>query len=212
MATILPESQYRRMRFISNSDLSEFRDHLFGYPKTKAKKAFAFGSLLHQMALEPYKDVPVSTSADDLSKAYQILKGLRTDRFAAWVLQWSKKEQAIFWQDPVTQLPLKSKLDLQIRRRWVIDLKTTSVKSEKDFIDSCHQYEYDRQAAFYLDAVQGRKFSLIGIQKQEPFQIYNYTPESGFLEAGRKRYRKLLDEWYRLGGLEYWTPSSWESG
>ena len=44
-------TNYRQIPAISNSDLTEFRNYLFGRPNFKPQKAFGFGSALHEMIL-----------------------------------------------------------------------------------------------------------------------------------------------------------------
>lgn len=202
---------YRSLPRISNSDLTEFRDFLFGDSKPKPTKAFAFGSALHELILEPNTICELPDGVD-LGLVQQLARLARVDRYLAWVLQFSRKETVRLWDDPLTGLPLKSKLDLIHKGRLIVDIKSTSCRTFDEWLRSAEKYEYDRQAAFYLDAVDGQKFSFVIVQKQKPFNIWNveYHTNSEFIEGGRKKYRKLLREWLRhdVMGTPF-TPSSW---
>ena len=81
----------------------------------------------------------------------------------------------------------------------------------------CIRYNYDRQAAFYLDAIArpggpSRRFALVAIQKKKPFSVYRleFADDSEFVEGGRRKYRFLLDMWAQRQrqGIPF-VPSSW---
>ncbi len=75
-----------------------------------------------------------------------------------WIVH---KELDILWQNEVSELPLKSKLDevlLKVEGTTgtciVVDYKSTSAYSLVDFGYSIRKYGYDVQDAFYEDAVR----------------------------------------------------------
>jgi hypothetical protein len=200
----LSETQYRQLPRIANSDLSEFRDHLFGLKSFKPEKAFAFGSMLHELILEPKKQtqIPDDMDADLL---YILREKVIKDRFCSWLRQFARKESVCLFTNPTTSLPCKSKLDLVYKNRLVVDLKTTSQRNYTSFVKSCNTYDYDRQAAYYLDGVGGKRFVFVGIQKVHPFDLFIYEPSREFIEEGRNKYQCLLEAWKEVG----FTPSSW---
>ena len=202
---------YRSLPRISNSDLSELLADVKGETREKPVKAFAFGSSLHELILEPHTihDLPENV---DLRLVQQLASVARADPFLSWALRFSKKETVCLWKDEATGLELKSKLDLIFKSRLVIDIKSTSCRTYADFLHTCEAYEYDRQAAFYLDAVGGKKFVFVAVQKVKPFNVWvvEHHADGSFIQSGRKKYRRLLREWkHRAETGQPFTPSTW---
>ncbi len=143
----------------------------------------------------------------------------REDKFLEWVLQYSSKEEVRLWQDPVTGLALKSKLDIVHENRLIVDIKSTACRTREDFVASCLKYDCDRQAAFYLDSLgaevaSGREFTFVAIQKVKPFDIWRiqYSRESDFIDYGRRKYQALLSEWRHRESLGLsFVPSTWDA-
>lgn len=211
---------YRSLPRISNSDLTSFRNHLFGYPDKKPVKAFAFGSALHELILEPNTILDLPDADIDLGLIQHLAGKVRDDRFCKWALQFSRKEVVRLWDCPTTGLPLKSKLDIVHKNRIIIDIKSTSQRTYAGFRASCDQYDYDRQAAFYLDSVgipplggKGGRFVFVGVQKVVPHGlfVFNTATEPPFIDNGRRKYRALLREWQRRtdDGRPF-VPTSWQ--
>ena len=207
---------YRSIPRISNSDLSEFRNVLFNRKFRKPEKASVFGTVLHEMILEPKKR-PTICAGVDMALIEKLASVAREDKFLKWALQFSRKETVQLWNDVETGLELKSKLDIVHRDRVIADIKSTSCRSEADFIATCSRFDYDRQAAFYLDSlgeegILKRKFIFVAIQKVKPFAIwkFEYDGNSDFIRQGRRKYQALLGEWKRqeVLGLAF-VPSSW---
>ena len=215
----IPYMNYRSLPRISNSDLTEFRNFLFNRTERKPVKAFAFGTALHEMILEPGGS-GTNPQKVDLGMVHKLATIAREDKFLNWVLQFSPKEEVRLWEDLETGLALKSKLDIVHKKRLVVDLKSTSCRTRDEFLASCLKYDYDRQAAFYLDSLGAegaakRRFAYVAIQKVKPFDIWKieYSGNSDFINFGRRKYQALLSEWQRreARGL-YFVPSSWDTG
>ena len=206
---------YRSIPRISNSDLTEFRNLIFGYPTLNTVKAFAFGTALHELVLES-RQIPDLPPCVDVDLLYQLADQVRANRYCAWSLQFSKKESVRLWTDPATGLLLKSKLDIVYKNYLVIDLKSTGQKDYAGFLRSLEIYDYDRQAAFYLDSLNHTtgprpRFLFVGVQKVKPFNIWIVEPSVPFIEGGRKKYRALLREWKRRADAgQPFIPSAWK--
>ncbi|GAB3715770.1 hypothetical protein GCM10027592_56470 [Spirosoma flavus] len=207
---------YRSLPRISNSDLSEFRDHIFGYRPYKPAKAMQFGSALHELILErPGQQIePVPNVADTLDRKllHNLANQVHRDKFCRWALRFSRKETVQLWEDAGTGLLLKSKLDVVHKNHLVIDFKSTSQPTFAGFLRSLTTYSYDRQAAFYLDSLGASRFVFVGVQKVKPFHIWTveYRATGTFIETGRKKYRALLREWKRREEAgQSFIPSSW---
>ena len=207
---------YRQIKRVSNSDLSRLKARLLGENYHLPQKAIAFGSRLHETLLEPEKE---STFSEDVNTDLLELlsKKVLTNKICQFLLDKSEKEQPVFFTDAVTNLECKAKLDafmpdLSRNKFVIVDYKTTSARNYFDFIKSCSRYDYDRQAAFYLDGVWQAmpelkacraSFMLVGIQKVEPHDLFFFevNPEDEFIQTGREKYRYLLDKWQEYGGF-----------
>ncbi|OIN61219.1 PD-(D/E)XK nuclease-like domain-containing protein [Arsenicibacter rosenii] len=202
---------YRSIPRISNSDLTEFKNHIFGYNKKKPVAAFAFGTALHELILEPHK-VSELPGNIDLALVQKLALNAKNDKYLRWIVPFSRKEIIKLWEDPATGLALKSKLDIVHKGRIVVDIKSTSCKSLADFLKSSENYDYDRQAAFYLDAIGAKQFLFVAVQKVAPFHIWivQYYEGGTFIAAGRKKYKTLLREWKRrIDSGQQFKPSTW---
>lgn len=192
---------------ISNSDLSRFKSEvILGQPYHFPPKAALFGNELHKLLFEPQLFTGPLPGLD-----YKLLEKLagrvNEDTFCRSVLENSHKEHVILFEDADTEAPCKCKVDLiQYRNEkatLILDLKTTSQRDYRRFYESTFTYDYDRQAAFYLDATGAEAFVFIGIQKIKPFDLFYYeiTSNKGTIEYGRKKYKALLKryvEYYNL--------------
>lgn len=209
--------KYRSTRRYSNSDLSEFYNFLFGIKDYMSHKALNLGQVVHQHILEP-NTVEGPEPGVDMVQVEKMVRAARGHAFLNWIVQFSIKEGIQLWEHS-SGLPLKSKLDAVYKGRLVTDLKTTSCRSRKEFLRSCQRYHYDRQAAFYLDAIAAPaayrpRFCFLAIQKIEPFAVwrFDYATDDDFIESGRGKYLFLLDELARRErqGIPF-IPSSWAS-
>ena len=114
-------------------------------------------------------------------------------------LYGSRVETPVTWTDEATGLPCKALLDLQFPG-LVFDLKTTSAFSREQFAEQLAAFDYDRQAAFYLDGSGADAFGFVAVQKREPFDVFIVTHDrdSAFIEQGRRKYRFLMKKWEEL--------------
>ena len=208
---------YRSLQRIANSDLSEFENFVFSRKTYYSQKALLTGQELHRHLLEPHAIGPCLEPQVDMAQVRSMARAGRRDPFLKWVVQFSQNEQVRLWEDQATGLPLKSRLDMVYKDRLVVDLKSTSARSEPAFLKDCLAYGYDRQAAFYLDAIARpggprRRFALVAIQKKKPFSVYRleFADDSEFVEGGRRKYRFLLEMWAQRErqGIPF-IPSSW---
>jgi len=80
------------------------------------------------------------------------------------------------------------------RQLTLIDFKTSSAPDLTHFLATIEKYDYDRQAALYLDVLGATRFLIIGVQKKAPYQVWRVelTALPGLIEQGRKKYTALL--------------------
>jgi len=195
------------------------------------EKAKVFGRAFHQHLLEPETVgsvltqllpdlVPGLFDAHSPERALQqtgkletLMQTIRRDTFCRRYLRLSERERVILWDDPATGVGCKSRLDMvytspKRRNALVIDIKTTSARTQAQFLESCYTYDYDRQAAFYIDSLRHAstadwadtrqfRFVFVGVMKQRPHRLFavDATSIPGFIDYGRKKYRFWLRKW-----------------
>lgn len=206
---LVQSANYRSFPAYSNSDLTEFEHFLTGEPRKIPVKAYAEGSAFHQLVLEPRCGRPIDSTIDQV-RLQHMAAAVRATRFGRWALQWGRKEQPHLFNDPATGLLCKCQTDLVLRHGLIVDIKTTRARTYRQFLDCCEQYQYDRQAAFYIDGLQARRFVLLGVQKTAPFQVFYFEPTAdaigqSFIQQGRERYQRLLSVLEKTSFL----PSAW---
>ena len=240
---ILPGDDYRALPRVSNSDLTRLKEEHLGYWSTPSarfipEKAKVFGRAFHQHLLEPETvgtvmqqflpdlmtgglntpldpDVLAPKQAEQLET---LMKTIRQDTFCRRYLRLSERERIVLSTDPTTGVACKARLDMvytspKRRNALVIDVKTTSARTQAQFLESCYTYDYDRQAAFYLDSLRNAdscedgsrewaatrqfRFVFIGVMKQRPHRLFavDATSIPNFIEYGRKKYRFWLRKW-----------------
>lgn len=221
---------YRALPRVSNSDLTRLKEEHLGYwstPSTRfiPEKTKVFGRAFHQHLLEPEtvgtvlsQLLPDMTDMNALAPAQTkqlqtLMQTIRQDGFCRRYLRLSDRERVVLSTEPTTGISCKARLDLvytspKRRNALIIDLKTTSARTQAQFLESCYTYDYDRQAAFYVDSLRHAdsgdwdatrqfRFVFVGVMKQRPHRLFAVDASSipGFLDYGRKKYRFWLRKW-----------------
>ncbi|GAB3783370.1 hypothetical protein GCM10028818_41250 [Spirosoma horti] len=218
----MTDHQYRTYPAYSNSDLSElFAMRTGGQIKPIDPKAALFGTVFHSLILEPntsnlWDKLHVKDQAHLLKMKASIKKTAPN-----WVEHWQTPgyhEIEKYWTCPRTGLSLKAKIDAQWQNpaSTLFDLKTTSARSANEFFDCFVKYGYDRQAAFYLDAV-GLEYAFIfvGIQKKSPYEVYIINmgvsdDRRAMIDLARRKNARLLGDAFKESQKpDGWRPSSW---
>ncbi|WP_128547224.1 PD-(D/E)XK nuclease-like domain-containing protein [Larkinella soli] len=210
---------YRRLPAYANSDLTELLCLKTGRSLQKADpKTLQFGTIFHQLVLEPEK--PVDWSGIHVKEQYALIQ--MQESFLKWIDPfWHSlhdREVIITETDVATKLPIKGRIDAvhKISGR-IIDVKTTSCRDAQSFYNTFVEYGYDRQAAFYLDlhGISIANFLFIGIQKIKPFGLFMIdmgvsVERRLMLEEGRRKNVRLLQQALRESQNPMgWRPSSW---
>ena len=201
---------YRSLPRIANSDLTELKNHLFGKPDFQSGPAQEFGTRFHDLLLLETNVVPTGKGA---TAQKRMLDVLRADSLFSRLIASALVEMAQLWDDEPTGLPCKARIDMRVPDdRLIVDVKTTPARSQNEFVSNCYRYDYDRQAAFYLDGCRqagecADQFTILGIQKQKPHNLYivEVAADSIFLDYGRRKYQRLLRSWKETN----YKPSSW---
>jgi len=188
---------YYQLHRISNSDLTIAEHILNNTPYQKPEAAFRLGGAFHELLLEPEKFRAESCLDLDFKLLYRMYRTVLANQFCKVILSNSEKEKVILWDESVSGIRCKCKLDMIINPKSsppsVIDIKTTSTSNLSAFIQCCHEYHYDRQMAFYADSIGAKQVCLIGVSKKAKrlFFVQKFS-HSKFIAKGRKKYQYLL--------------------
>lgn len=228
---------YRALTRVSNSDLTRLKEEHLGYGldstipagpsiRRQLAKAQVFGRAFHQHLLEPeslgtvmQQLLPDVLAPKQTEQLDTLMKTIRQDAFCRRYLRQSERERVVLFTDPATGVPCKARLDMlytspKRRNALIIDVKTTSARTQAQFLESCYTYDYDRQAAFYLDSLRHAdndewhntrqfRFVFVGVMKQRPHRLFavDATSIPGFIDYGRKKYRFWLKKWKAVSEL-----------
>lgn len=206
---------YYKLPFVSNSELTELHNEMYGISKPEnIAYIFGMGNLVDAMITEQHK------------VDYQNLtvKGVEDVAFTLNDFERAEKMKEVFWSDPalsdlfpqmryqyvyvrnsfeinhdgfVFTLPVKIKLDGIIRNVLGADIKTTSATSYRAFIAALKNFHVDRQVAWYMDIAKLDKFILIGVSKKlnkyKKPELFKFAVQRGdeFYNSGKDKYQYL---------------------
>jgi hypothetical protein len=188
---------YRALPAIANSDLSRLRDALDGRPPRvdSGSGALSFGTAFHTALLEPNDYLPGQPGLND-TLIWWLVEGVKLNTELNRLLEKGVSERSALFTEPTTDTLCKLRadlvLDLPDEPYTVIDFKTTMARDAEHFRWQCSAYDYDRQAAFYTDALRADRFLLVGVQKVEPFGVFPLEVPANMLAEGRRKYLNLL--------------------
>jgi hypothetical protein len=188
---------YRALPAIANSDLSRLRDALDGRPprQDSGSGALSFGTAFHTALLEPDEYLAGQPGLND-TLVWWLVEGVKLNHELNRLLTQGLTERSAIFTEPTTGTLCKLRADLVVdvpgEPYTVIDFKTTLARDADHFRWQCAAYDYDRQAAFYTDAMQADRFLLVGVQKVEPFGVFPLEVPADMLAEGRRKYMHLL--------------------
>lgn len=201
----LPRNDIRRIKGVSNSQLTRLLYELKGKDLIFPARCLVFGSAFHEMILEPQKFfLPEFNLRDsEIKNLNAMFEKVMSFELLHTLLSRSTTEVPHYWKDETTGLKCKAKFDLVVSNQNLVDFKTTSATNIEEFEAQLQQHDYDRQTAFYLDGFKGTTFMVIGVQKFPPFNIYQkvFHVESDFVKKGRKKYQFLMQKMIEKNGL-----------
>lgn len=161
---------YFKIRRISNSDLEIAKNILLERtPPPRPTQAFSFGSAFHEALLEPEKYDPKNWEAKgcDMNLLEKMLETASQNDVVQKIMKKAKLEEIVSWEHQETGVLCKSKLDIiqGTKYKLVSDIKTTSARTQAAFEQDFEKYNYNRQAAFYMQSVSAVEFFCIGVSK-----------------------------------------------
>ncbi|RTQ45844.1 hypothetical protein EJV47_23735 [Hymenobacter gummosus] len=195
----LTQEQHRALPHVSNTDLSDLKAQVLGQLRRPNPQALAFGAHFHAATLEPATYARTDERGIRWADLETLARQVRRQRYCRDLLYRGTAELTHTATHTATGVQVKIRPDLLVtsragRRTTLVDFKTTSCPDFAHFLTSTYQYDYDRQAALYLDALGASRFLIIGVQKKAPHEVWVFdaTASPGFIEQGRKKYTALL--------------------
>lgn len=120
----------------------------------------------------------------------------------------TKIENSLIWKNE-NDVWLKSRPDFY-NKELVVDLKTTSAKSEEEFFRSIADYGYHRQAAMQLDGLsyltnnQYQDHILFVVEKSPPYLCAMYQLDEKSIQKGREEYKQAANVYEEYVKNNYW--------
>lgn len=205
---------------VSNSDLGQLEKYWL--PQTfiiDLEAAYRFGSLIDALITEPgivdYYKLQVSGvqySKEEFDKAIAMKQAFYNDPFCKSFAAQCEMQKVSVKKD--FQMSVKGvKFSLDVRAKWDFfapkidlsgDLKSTACTTQKQFEQSILHFNYDRQAAFYMDIENKSNFMFIGISKVN-YKIFKVPVKRGseIYNSGKDKYTELAFRyWYLFGDLK----------
>lgn len=233
--TNISNEDYHAIDAASSTGLSKLKQspaHFKAYVAKEFKEtpALRIGKIIHEAILEPEKfEYVVWTGKSKNSKAWKEFKAAHADthilsvdeelkvnrmrdaihghsRAARLVGAPGMAEVSAFWIDENSGENCKCRPDKWLNNGLIVDLKTTEDASPEAFAKSIANYNYNMQAALYLDGAatamrQGHydgplgypeSFVFVAIEKEPPYAIGIYELDYEAMELGRDRIQREL--------------------
>jgi len=200
-----------------------FRAYLDG--ERRETPAQFFGTAIHARLLEPEafaRDYVIAPCGDKRSKDYKEFEIANANRkilsaeqmaaiegmgrkvakhqSASALLRAGSKELTLIWKDAAAGIWIKIRPDClctDFDTGICLDLKSTEDASAAAFARSCVNYDYDLQAAVYLEGLRtvfGRDidFCFLAVEKSEPYGVALYGAPEEMIARGHRRFRQAL--------------------
>lgn len=124
-------------------------------------------------------------------------------------------ETSYFWTDPATGVLCKCRPDYLRADGLIVDLKTCQDASPQGFAKAAAQYRYHVQDAHYHAGVQALEgidptFTFLAVEKEPPFNIGLYLPDTTFTAAGLVEREKNLHTYADCARRDRWPGYSTE--
>ena len=203
---------------------AHFQAYLAGQAR-KETPAMFLGTAVHARLLEPdefARNYVVAPTSDKRTKEYKefeiananklvltpdqmrILDGIEESvgrhTSAAALLRAGRVEHTLIWQDKDTGIWLKIRPDClctDYNSGICLDIKKTTNAGRSAFVRSCVEYDYDLQAAVYLEGLRQLfqrdfDFVFLTVEESPPFGCALYGAPQEMLDRGQRRFREAL--------------------
>lgn len=166
-----------------------------GEPCSNNGKVRRAGSWLcgtHDKAKDVAEDLIQVLTAEQWEQIHGMAASIRAHESASQLLGFEgDRELSLVWDDPETDVRCKARLDkLAAPIQAIVDLKSTTDASPREFSRSIAAYGYHRQAAHYLNAaaalgIDVTDFVVIAVEKSAPYAVAVYRLADDVVAQGR---------------------------
>jgi hypothetical protein len=184
----------------------------------KGFAALADGTDLRTKAGKEARDAILAAGAVPLKQAeYEAIGAMRAALLAhaaAGHLLRSEgpAEQSIVWIDEETGVLCKARQDKHahgVGGGVIVDVKTTTDASPRQFERTIFDFGYHRQGAFYLRGAEAlglpvAHFAILAVEKDAPHAVAVYRLNEGALDAGDAEVVGLLNRYKRCRERDEW--------
>lgn len=204
--------------YVSNSQLGSLQELIYGKEKPdNIQEIYDFGNLFDSVVTEEEKfDSSTNIMTDQqrevlfeeylVEKAMLMKEAVESDPMFKLIMESAKKQHVIYrkaqnidWNGFSFKLPIRVKMDLYVQHAsLVVDLKSTACTTRKQFVASIQHFNYDRQAAFYLDASKCNKFLFIGVSKTKNRKTGKHEVFKYMIERDSEDYFRGLEKYSEL--------------
>ncbi len=84
---------------------------------------------------------------------------------------------------------------------FIADLKSCQDASPDKFMRDAFNYDYDLQAAIYLELTKKDRYYVIPIESSAPYNVAVYEMSQEMIEAGRKKLFQLIEKFKEWDGM-----------
>lgn len=196
---------------VSNSDLSNldkyFKDSDF---IRDATEAYRMGTLVDLYITEPDKVDHFKLTAggytysrDEFDKVKEMKQAAMNNNMFSMLMKNSTFQQVLsgivkLQYDGIDfELNMRCKFD-GFMKTWGWDLKSTTATTQKQFIEACYHFDYDRQRSVYMELAGSNQDYIIGISKVN-HKVFHLPIKRGdeFYKSGMKKLNEI--------GFKYWS-------
>jgi hypothetical protein len=201
--------------YCSNSDLSRLQQELSGRDAVEFASQLHFGKLFHAMLLEPNTIDHIrlmigeeSFTKEEFILAKKMRDAVRADRFCMELLRDAEMEKEMYNENTAFMhnhiefsLPTRRKYDFwKGLVNWGGDFKSTTARSQEQFISAIQQFDYDRARVFYAKGSGAMKDVIVGVSKYHPHKIFPVFMRTGcpLWESGDRKTNELAYKYWAL--------------
>jgi hypothetical protein len=204
-------SYFQQTQFISNSELTKFKQELFLMEKDLSR-AFREGSLFDATMTEEHKLEEMQPEPSEREMISLMKEAFLADPGLEKILRISQKQHEIYklkfpveWNGMQLEIPTKVKFDFLMKAASLgADLKSTACTSEQAFLTGIDFLDYDRQGAWYMDHAKLDKFMFIGVSKKKNsrgiHRVFKHVMcrDDEMYNSGKRKYSFLAFKYYYL--------------
>lgn len=169
-----------------------------------------------QQRTEAQERGAIALLEDDVARIDGMAAAIRRNDIARTLLNpdYGQPEQAIFWQDPETDVWRRALVDwlpdLGSGRPIAVDYKTAASAERESIRRSVHKYGYHQQAAWYLDACHSigypasTAFVFLFQEKTPPYLITPVQLDDTAMAIGQAKNRQAIEVYRDCTTTDIW--------